>query len=111
MRAGMVNGPGAYRWSSYHRNALGQPDPVIVSHGLYRALGRSEVERQEAYRRLSTVHVDDSQLTQIRDAWRTGTPLGNNRFKEEVEAMLGRKIGQVRRGRPKKTPSMPCKGL
>jgi hypothetical protein len=45
------------------------------------------------------------QLTQIRDAWRTGTPLGNDRFKEEVEAMLGCKIGQVRRRRPKKTPS------
>jgi putative transposase len=105
VRAGMVDGPGAYRWSSYHRNALGQPDLVIVSHGRYRALGRSEVERQEAYRRLFTVHVDDGQLTQIRDAWRTGTPLGNDRFKEAVEAMLGRKIGQVRRGRPKKTPS------
>lgn len=56
-------------------------------------------------RRLFAVHVDDGQLTQIRDAWRTGTPLGNDRFKEAVEAMLGRKIGQVTRGRPKKTSS------
>jgi hypothetical protein len=28
--------------------------------------------------------------------------LGINRFKEQVEAMLGRKVGQARRGRPKK---------
>ena len=73
LRAEMVDGPGAYRWSSYHRNALGQPDPVIVSHGRYRALGRSEVEPQEAYRRLFTFHVDGGQLKQIRKAWQTGT--------------------------------------
>jgi hypothetical protein len=28
--------------------------------------------------------------------------VGINRFKEQVEAMLGRKVGQARRGRPKK---------
>lgn len=104
MRAGMVDGPGAYRWSSYHRNALGQADPVIVSHGRYRALGRSEVECQEAYRGLFTVHMDNGHLMQIQGAWQTGTPLGTDRFKMRVEAMLGRKIGQTRRGRPKKTP-------
>ena len=104
VRAGMVDGPGAYRWSSYHRNALGQPDPVIVSHGRYRALGQSELQRQEVYRGLFTVYVNGGQLTQIREAWQTGTPLGNDRFKEQVEAMVGRKIGQARRGRPKKAP-------
>jgi putative transposase len=104
VRAGMVDSPGAYRWSSYHRNALGQSDPVIVSHGRYRALAQSEVERQEAYRGLFTVHIDGGQLTQIREAWQTGTPMGDDRFKAEVEAMVGRKVGQTRRGRPNKTP-------
>jgi hypothetical protein len=27
--------------------------------------------------------------------------MGSNRFKEQVEEMLGRKVGQARRGRPK----------
>ena len=104
VRAGMADGPGAYPWSSYHRNALGQPDPVIVSHRRYRGLGQSELQRQEVYRGLFTVHVNGGQLTQIRETWQTGTPLGNDRFKEQVEAMVGRKIGHARRGRPKKTP-------
>ncbi|MDQ3580408.1 MAG: transposase, partial [Pseudomonadota bacterium] len=83
---------------------LGQPDPVIVSHRRYLALGQSELQRQEVYGGLFTVHVNGGQLTRIREAWQTGTPLGNDRFKEQVEAMVGRKIGQARRGRPKKTP-------
>jgi putative transposase len=102
VRAGMVEGPGGYRWSSYHRNALGGADPIVVSHERYRALGGSEAERQQAYRGLFRVHVDVGQLKQIRDAWQTGTTLGIHRFKEQVETMLGRKVGQARRGRPKK---------
>jgi len=38
--------------------------------------------------------------------WDSQTPhLGNDRFKEQVEAMVERTIGQARRGRPKKTAS------
>ncbi|MGH8566715.1 MAG: hypothetical protein ACREXU_01540, partial [Gammaproteobacteria bacterium] len=44
----------------------------------------------EVYRGLFTVHVNGGQLTRIREAWQTGTPLGNDRFKEQVEAMMGR---------------------
>ncbi|MGH8564668.1 MAG: hypothetical protein ACREXW_11520, partial [Gammaproteobacteria bacterium] len=75
------------------------------------APGQSEAERQEAYRGLLTVHAHDGQLTQTRDAWRTGTSLGNDRFKGEVQAMLGRKVGESRRGRPKKdSEEYPVKG-
>ncbi|MDH5731997.1 MAG: hypothetical protein OEZ58_23685, partial [Gammaproteobacteria bacterium] len=38
----------------------------------------------------------------IRQAWQTGTPLGNNRFKEKVEKVLKTKVGFALRGRPKK---------
>ncbi len=74
----------AYVLMTNHWNALGQPDPVIVSHGRYRALGQSELQRQEVYRGLFTVYVNGGQLTQIREAWQTGTPLGNDRFREQV---------------------------
>lgn len=32
----------------------------------------------------------------------TGTPLGNDYFRDKVEAMLARKVGQSCRGRPKR---------
>ncbi len=59
---------------------LGQPDPVVVSHGRYRALGQSELQRQAAYRGLFTVHVNGGQLGQIREAWQDRYPLGQRSF-------------------------------
>jgi len=65
---------------------------------MWRTAGRGQ--RQQTYRGLFRIHVDAGQLKQIRDAWQTGTPLGNNRFNKQVGGMLGRKVGQARRGRP-----------
>ena len=53
------------------------------------------------------MHIDDDQLTFIRAAWQTGTPLGNDHFREKIERKLKTRIGQARRGRP----SCPIKGL
>lgn len=100
VRAGMVKGPGQYHWSSYGANALGASDKLVTPHARYRALGRARADRQAAYRGLFEAHVDEKDLTTIRAAWQTGTPLGNDRFKEGVEAMLGRTVGHPRRGRP-----------
>ena len=40
-------------------------------------------------------------ITEIRQAWQTGTPLGNDLFKSQVEQMLKVKVGYTRRGRPR----------
>jgi len=42
VRAGMVASPEEYPWSSYHRNALAENNKLLVSHALYKALGRSK---------------------------------------------------------------------
>ncbi len=102
VRAGMVKGPGRYRWSSYGRNALGRADNLITAHGQYRALGRSQATRQTAYKALFKAHLEEGQLEEIRGAWETGTPLGEIRFKDQVERALGQRVGYSRRGRPLK---------
>ena len=40
-------------------------------------------------------------MGEIRAAWQTGTPLANDRFKEQIEKKLSMKVGYARRGRPK----------
>jgi putative transposase len=50
VRAGMVEDPAHYRWTSYRANALGQADSRITPHALYRSLG---VKRRRAATRLS----------------------------------------------------------
>ena len=99
--------PGHYRWSSYRANAQGKEDKLITPHPLYKRLGRNNASRREAYPALFKAHVDEADLKDIRAAWQTGTPLGNEYFKEKIERKLGSKVGQARRGRPSKRALTP----
>jgi putative transposase len=58
VKAGMVNSPEEYRWSSYRFHAYGQPSAWLVPHPLYLALGKTPKERQAAYRALSKLLPD-----------------------------------------------------
>ena len=49
---------------------------------------------------LRAASLDPEQTADIRAAWQTGTPLGNERFREQIEAALKKKVGYMRRGRP-----------
>ncbi len=107
IRANMVNSPGHYRWSSYRYNAQGKNDRIVTEHPLYTDLGKTKATRRETYKDLFRAHIDAEQLKSMRAAWQTGTPLGNDYFKEKIERKLKTKVGQARRGRP----DGPLKGL
>ena len=49
VRAGLAARPGAYPWSSYGANALGEDDALITPHPHYYSLGRSPDARRAAY--------------------------------------------------------------
>jgi len=102
IRANMVRSPGQYRWSSYRRNAQDKPDDIVTEHPLYLSLGKNSESRISAYKALFKARVEKDSLDQIRAAWQTGTPLGNDYFREKIEIKLGCKVGQARRGRPSK---------
>jgi putative transposase len=102
IRAGMVEAAVDYAWSSYRGNALGEENPILSAHADYLALGRSDSERRRAYRALFATHLDQDTITQVRECLQTGTPLGNDRFRVQIEQALGRPVGFSRRGRPKK---------
>lgn len=101
VRANMVNTPTQYPWSSYHRNGRGKSDEIITPHPLYQALARNEKDRQVAYKALFKGRLGNNQLIEIRNAWQTGTPLGNDSFLKKIEKKLNCKVGQARRGRPR----------
>jgi len=64
------------------------------------ALGDSPKSRQRAYRQLFHAALGAGQLDAIRSTVQTGRPLGSDRFRDQIEAALKRKVGQARRGRP-----------
>jgi len=100
VRADWVKTPGAYRWSSYRANGRGEVNKLIQPHPLYRSLGRTRQQRQKAYQALFQTPIDEKQMQDIRSAWKTGTPLGNEKFRQKIESKLNCKVGQARRGRP-----------
>lgn len=105
VRAGMVDDPGDYPWSSYRANALGGADVLQHPHALYCALGANDPARQAAYRALFAAALSADELKDLRACLQTGTPLGNDRFRTEIEAALGVRVGYSSRGRPRKPPA------
>ncbi len=98
VRAGMVASSEDCAWSSYRRNALGYENPIIKPHPLYLKLGSSRSSRQEAYRALFSVHLDNDMLKQIRESTQKCTVMGNHRFQEEIEKMLKRRVRKYKHG-------------
>jgi putative transposase len=101
VRARMIRVPVEYRWSSFSFNALGEDNSIVSPHAEYLALGNSTSDRQAAYRDLFRQSMSAEELDMLRCAMHSGTPLGNDRFRRQIEMALGRKIGEICRGRPK----------
>ncbi len=102
VRAGMVKDPSDYPWSSYGTNALGAPDRLCTPHSLYERIGQNAGERRAGYRDLFRTHFPEIELNTIREATNKAWVLGNDRFKETIEALTGRRTAPCPRGRPKK---------
>ena len=100
IRAGMVDRPSAYKWSSYQINALGKQSALCTPHVQYLALGHDMRQRQMAYRALFSSHIEGKLLEDIRLATNKGMVLGNEHFKQRIEALTGRKITSGKIGRP-----------
>jgi len=101
VRAGMVDHPRDYRWSSYRCNADGEEDALVTAHLLYKQLDRSRQERESAYRALFKAHLDVATLEEIRDTVNKGWALGSDRFKREIESLAQRRATPLPRGRKK----------
>jgi putative transposase len=98
----MVSDPAAYRWSSFHASAIGARDALVDFHPLYLSLGPSPAERQAAYRALFAQLLDDALLGGLRAATNGGWAFGNDRFKQEIAAMAGRRTAPMPPGRKAK---------
>jgi putative transposase len=103
VRAGMVTHPSEYPWSSYHHNALGQPNDLVTPHLEYRRLGKTNEERQAAYRQLFKHHIPEKSLAEIRAATNKAWVLGNDRFKQRIQKHLERRVEPAARGGDRKS--------
>ena len=102
VRAGMVEDPAEYSWSSYQANALGEEIELLTAHEEYLKLGSNLEERLINYRALFCYDLGDEVLEEIRKSVNKGLALGGDKFKDEVEFTLKHRVRPLKAGRPKK---------
>ena len=102
VRAGMVDDPAEYNWSSYGCNALGVKTKLQTPHKEYLRLGKNKKERQAAYRELFKVQIDDELLKEIRENTNRGLALGSASFSAQIEKLTNARVTKKKIGRPRK---------
>jgi putative transposase len=100
VRAGMVDDPADYSWSSYQCNALGKGSSLLTPHQIYTGLGETKLQRQSNYRNLFSQLLDKTLVDNIRNCTNSGLALGSDKFKAEIEALTGVRVSKGKRGRP-----------
>jgi putative transposase len=107
VRAGMVRHPRDYRWTSWHANGDGKADRLITPHSEYLRLDRDDHARRSAYRELFKVHMEPEAVEQIRQATNGNFALGDESFRRQIEAALGRRAERRAPGRKAANPGAP----
>jgi putative transposase len=103
VRAGMVQQPAQYKWSSYRGNAEGCADPILSPHPLYSGMAGDAGERQRVYRSLFDDALAPDRVNALRKATNGNFALGDPAFAERAAAALGRRVAPDTPGRPPKT--------
>jgi putative transposase len=102
VRGGLVAEPGEYAHSSYRHNALGYSDSLVTEHATYTALGNSPAGYRRAYRSLFAADAGPDATEYIREVTNACLVLGNDCFKDQIEAVLARSVRPGKAGRPQK---------
>ncbi len=96
VRAGIVNRPHEYRWSSARSHVYNDKDPILSS-GCYL------VEEIGGWLEYLMEGNDDTLIQNIRQNTKTGRPCGDEDFIMTIEGLIGRRLRTLPRGRPRKT--------
>jgi len=99
VRAGMVDDPDNYPWSSYRNRPVLSASGLLDEHPTYRSLGRSPAERLQHYRHFVLAGIPDAELRLIRQSLQRCQLTGDGRFVDTVERLTGRRIEHKAPGR------------
>jgi len=103
LRAGIVQDPSEYHWSSYHHNALGKGDSLIQPHLEYYTLGKTPEARQRGYQALFQIPMELKILQEVREATNKCWTLGDSQFKHAVAQQLYRRVEPSHKGGDRKS--------
>jgi putative transposase len=98
VRAGIVSDAGDYAWSSAPTRLSDSDGSEFLDLAPWRRSYSPEQWRDVLERGIS----EEAQLERIREATRTGRPLGTADFIQSVALQLGRALDRRKAGRPRK---------
>ena len=101
IRANLVADPADWPWSSHRLHAFGEPDRVVSVHDYYAELGATAQRRRSRYQQWFREPLTQDELQNIRKTTRQELVLGDDAFKQQLEAQLSRPVRPTRRGRKK----------
>ena len=81
-------------------NALAKISDLCTLHPEYLRLGDTKDERMNNYRALFSHHVEAGLLEEIRSSGNKGVAFAHDRFKDEIEALTGKRLKPKKVGRP-----------
>ena len=110
VRAGMVDRPWDYRWSSCRANVLGRPDDLVSPHAELIELARNPELRARIYREMLLDAIDDETLARLRWSVQHDQPLAVDKYVTSLERRLERRVRLGKSGRPKKTAEESGRG-
>ncbi len=109
VRAGRVDAPADYGWSS-HRHYVGRwVDPLVTPHALAWQLGNTPFAREEAYALRVQQGLAPELQARLADSALHGWALGDDAFLKAIQADAGRRVSRGRAGRPRRVDSVPDK--
>ena len=80
---------------------LRQSQRSVDMRQVIRVVGGTKTQRQIVYKDLFKEPLGENLITEIWQTTQTGTPLGGEKFRQQIEELLGVKTGYAKRGRPK----------
>jgi len=101
VRAGMVDKPALYKWSSYKYKVGIEKSDWMDLDPCYQGLGTTDKEREETYRQWVQAYIPKEEYQLIRQGIQRGQLTGTNRFIDEVAKKIGIRIELRGQGRPK----------
>jgi len=100
VRAKMVTHPKDYQWSSYQINSGNKKSELLTPHDEFLKLGKTEFERFKAYCNLFNKPLSSEKVEQIRTSTHRGLVVGSEKFKNEIEIIIGESVRPQPVGRP-----------
>lgn len=102
VKAGMVQYPFQYPWSSYGYNGKGIPDNLITPHLNYIALSKGNSERLAQYHSIFKDQAICNKMEMIGPLLSKDQPFGGEGFREQIDQANEGRLNQLNVGRPRK---------